>query len=120
MNRFVFPTKFCQIFVHKFSSSYLCEFVFVRVYVFVGFLYMRKYHCKSSNLQISKLFKVFNGMEIYVCIRQREMVRKKSITSKNVILNNLDMLTKNTVNFIKNSVCIGLILFFENNSAMNK
>ena len=39
---------------------------------------------------------------------------------KNVVLNNLNMLTKNAVNFIKNLVCVGLISFSEDNSATNK
>ena len=120
MNRFVFPTKFCQIFVHKFSSSYLCEFVFVRVYVFVGFLYMRKYHCKSSNLLNIKIIQGFQWNR-NICMYETERERKNSITNKNGTSNNPNILTnKNTVNFIQNSVCIGLISFFENNSATNK
>ena len=55
--------------------------------------------------------------QIYMYILDRKSTQK--ITNKNVI-NNLNMFTKNTVNFIKNSVCVGLISFFENNSATNK
>ena len=56
----------------------------------------------------------------YMYVLDREKVRKKSITNKNVISNNLNMLTKNTVDFIKILVVVGLISFFENNSATNK
>ena len=56
----------------------------------------------------------------YMYVLDREKYAKKSITNKNVISNNLNMLTKNTADFIKILVCVGLISFFENNSATNK
>ena len=45
----------------------------------------------------------------YMYVLDREKVRKKSITDKNAISNNLNILTKNTVDFNKNLVCVGLI-----------
>ena len=57
---------------------------------------------------------------MYVLDREKSGSNISSKNTNNNVINNLNMLTKNTVDFIKILVVVGLISFFENNSATNK